>query len=433
MAGLSKSSTGWVINFYDGSKKRRYIRLVGCDKRESQAVLNHIDNLNYCRIIGKEPSRSEAIWLDGLSPVMKEKLYNAGLISNGSYCPLLGVWLDSYIKSRKDVSVETVKCYTKVSDNLIEYFGYNCLLSSITNQKAREFDYWLKETKGLSVNTVGRRIGISRQFFNAAIRKDYISSNPFLGISAQVRSNEKRKYFVTCEIIEKVISTAPDSQWRALIALSRYGGLRVPSEIKPLKWTDFCFEEGYFFVHSQKTKRYGSDNRKVPIFPELWQHLSEHYELTKNNEFVFPASFASTPNLRSPLIRLIKSNGLKVWPKLFHNLRSSRETELCMQYPIHKVAVWIGHSPQIALKHYTQITPDDYLSASGITIAPPNAQLKAQPNGAETNSKETNTENPNSHKSPKEKALCQNLHIGASECIKPLMGDTGLEPVTPCL
>src|SRR5205823_833180 len=69
-------------------------------------------------------------------------------------------------------------------------------------------------------------------------------------------------------------------------------------------------------------------------------------------------------NLRTQLQRIIRRAGLKPWPKLFHNLRASRETELMADHPIHVVCAWIGNSALIAKKHYLQVTDDDYTKAT---------------------------------------------------------------------
>ena len=53
------------------------------------------------------------------------------------------------------------------------------------------------------------------------------------------------------------------------------------------------------------------------------------------------------------------------WPKLFQNLRSTRETELTKQFPIHVVCKWLGNSTTIASKHYLQITEEHYQDAAG--------------------------------------------------------------------
>ena len=46
--------------------------------------------------------------------------------------------------------------------------------------------------------------------------------------------------------------------------------------------------------------------------------------------------------------------GIKPWGKTFQNLRSSRETELVEDFPVHVVTEWLGNSPDVARKHYLQ-------------------------------------------------------------------------------
>ena len=49
------------------------------------------------------------------------------------------------------------------------------------------------------------------------------------------------------------------------------------------------------------------------------------------------------------------------------NLRSSVETELVRQgFDLDTVSKWLGNSPDVARKHYLQITPDDIAKASAM-------------------------------------------------------------------
>jgi hypothetical protein len=51
------------------------------------------------------------------------------------------------------------------------------------------------------------------------------------------------------------------------------------------------------------------------------------------------------------------------WPRLFHNLRGSLETDLFEKFPAHVVVAWLGNSERIALKHYLKVT-DNHLAAA---------------------------------------------------------------------
>ena len=68
-------------------------------------------------------------------------------------------------------------------------------------------------------------------------------------------------------------------------------------------------------------------------------------------------------NLRTRLSKIIRRAGLVPWPKLFQNLRSTRETELVERFPMHVVTAWLGNSPEIARKHYLQTTEQHYMKA----------------------------------------------------------------------
>ena len=69
-------------------------------------------------------------------------------------------------------------------------------------------------------------------------------------------------------------------------------------------------------------------------------------------------------NLRTQLKRIIRRAGLEPWPKPFHNLRASRETELAQSFPLHVVCAWIGNTERIAAKHYLQVTEDYFALAA---------------------------------------------------------------------
>jgi hypothetical protein len=65
------------------------------------------------------------------------------------------------------------------------------------------------------------------------------------------------------------------------------------------------------------------------------------------------------------MLRILKRAKIRSWPKLFQNLRSSRETELMAVYPAHVVCAWLGNTPKVAMKHYLQVTDEDYRRAAG--------------------------------------------------------------------
>jgi hypothetical protein len=109
----------------------------------------------------------------------------------------------------------------------------------------------------------------------------------------------------------------------------------------------------------------GGESRIVPLFPELLPHLREAFERAEPGaEYVIPRYRHTNQNLRTQLCRIIKKAGLAPWPKLFQNLRSTRQTEPAESWPMHKVCAWIGNSQAVAMEHYLQVTDDDYRRAA---------------------------------------------------------------------
>ena len=119
--------------------------------------------------------------------------------------------------------------------------------------------------------TISKFVKRAKQFFDYATDKGMIEKNPFRKLKSGGEQNSENQAFIDRPTIEKVIDQAPDSEWKAIVALCRFGGLRCPSEIHALKWTDFDWHSDRFRVTSDKTKRYNKGFRIVPIFPEWFR------------------------------------------------------------------------------------------------------------------------------------------------------------------
>jgi len=150
-----------------------------------------------------------------------------------------------------------------------------------------------------------------------------------------------------------------------LFALGRYGGLRCPSEHLSLRWGDVDWEHDRITVRSPKTEHHaGGESRVIPLFPELRPFLEECFDLAEpGTKYVITRYRDTNANLRTQLLRIIQRAGLQRWPKLFQNLRSTRQTELAEDFPTHVVCRWIGNSQPLAAKHYLQLTDDHFEKA----------------------------------------------------------------------
>ena len=239
-------------------------------------------------------------------------------------------------------------------------------VNQITTQDADEFRAWLKTDQQLAQATIARRIKAARTIFTKGQRWGMNATNPFTGVKGGQQANDARKHPITAEEVSKLMDACPDAQWRLIIALARCGGVRVPSEILPLRWADVHWgngtdDAGSIRITSPKTEHHhGGGTRLIPLFPELYQPLLDCFELAQPGEEFIIRRQGKSKNFAAPLKKIIQHAGLKAWPRLFNNMRSSRISELLKQkdpeYDLAQVAEWAGNSPETIAKHYLQST-----------------------------------------------------------------------------
>jgi len=409
--------------------KRKTVRLGKMTMRQATAFKVKLEQLVGKSITGAvddEVSR----WLKDLDSVMYGRLVAVGLAAprvadvaaaDAAAVVRLGSFLDGYIAGRTDVKPRSITNLRAARNKLVEFFGEGRALGSVTTSDAKRWIIWLKENYATA--TVGRAIKFAKQFFQEAVDDEVLGKTPFVRkIKAPDQANESRKFFVTREVAYKVLDSCPDAETRLLFALSRFGGLRCPSEHLGLTWADVDWERSRFRVRSPKTEHHErKGERWVPIFPELRPYLEEVFDMAPvGTVYVITGYRDAEKNFRTRFMRIIHRAGLTPWPKLFHNLRASRETELAAEYPLHVVCAWIGNSKLIAQKHYLQVTDADCERAAQTrpgSAAHNPAQYTAEkgrngmttiPTGAAAGSHNRNPVNPLQPISPKSNP-CQEL------------------------
>lgn len=319
-----------------------------------------IRDLEQAVLVGDSPQEENRRWVTSLQGPLRDRLAVVGLVA-----PLprltLSKFIDGYIAKRGDVKPATATVYLRARRHLVNFFKAERLISNIKPNDAQDWRRHLIERK-LADNTVRRTCGIARQFFHDAVAIGAIEANPFVGLPSSVRRNNERVFYVTQAMSAAVLEACPDAEWRLIFALARFGGLRCPSELLGMKWSDVDWANERFTVHSPKTEHHESgESRVVPIFPELLPYLRESFELAAVGAVhLVPRATRRGVNINPQMHRIIDRAGVKPWPKLFINLRSSCESDLLRIHPFHAVCAWLGHGPEIAAGHYAQVTEIDF-------------------------------------------------------------------------
>ena len=409
MASISKQkgSDKLRIRFYDGDV-RKEVSLVTGDRKKAEVIANMVDRIIEQRKTGGV-DRLLTNWLKDIPDDLRERLARAGLIEEQEVVTIENLF-ERYREFKGGVTDSTLIVWGHAERNLITYFGQGRRIADITESDALRFKDWLPKqppeerpagkthkkkstvekakeagrvtfgrcgVKGtLSPVTVAKRVSICKQVFTYGKRRGWIEGNPFEYLETEKPVNPERQYFVTPEMARKILEACPNSRWRSIFVLARFIGIRIPSELVGLKWSDIVWSDsenqiGRICITDQKRKRHeGKGTRFSPLWREAEKELRALFDEAKEGEeYIFPGMKA-TDNLRQTMEKIVFRAGVELYPKLFHNLRASRETEY------HRAGInpttysrWIGNSPVIAVKHYVQYRDEDFQAGVNAFLA----------------------------------------------------------------
>ncbi|WP_202921558.1 tyrosine-type recombinase/integrase [Anatilimnocola aggregata] len=430
MASLATDKNGnKTIQFKAANRRRKTIRLGPVPLAMAKSVKFRVEILAAAAITGHAIDDGTARWLNEIDGILRDKLVAVGLVAERE-AVTVGELLDLYDKARPDVKRATKIVYGHTMRCLREFLGNSKPLRDVTPADAEAWRIWLEQNQKLSLSTARRRAGIAKQFFRWAVRKRLVEESPFADLKSGDQVNDSKDYFITRADAQKVLDACNSDEWQMIFALSRFGGLRCPSEHLGLRWGDIDWARNRITVHSPKTEHHaGGASRVIPLFPELRVLLERMFDqAAPGTEFVITKSREPGVNWRTTLLKIIARAGLKPWPKLFANLRATRATELAGQFPGHVAAEWLGHSTLIAQKHYWQTTDTDFEKAAATPLDSA-LQNPVQP-GCDNPGLSTPARASRSAEASKNKedfAPSRTLaHLGKT----PLMGGGGLEPTT---
>jgi len=437
----TKNGKTYRIRLSEGEHPDRpRIGLGKCTKRQAQTAKRNIESLIRANTSGDSMEQSTADWLANVPDTLRNKLEALSLAKPRVRIevPTVAALADEFIAARADVKESTRIGYRQVKVDLVEFFKADRSVDTITPADAKKFKIHLGTKRGLAVGTVNRRCRRAKQFFAFAVDSRYLSESPFAKVKAGQSVNSDNLAFIDQETTERLIEAAPDVQWRLIIALARYAGLRIPSELLPLKWSDVLWDQKKIHITSPKTEHQGKPERIIPLFPDLETILSEAYELAEPGDtYIITRYRDTTQNLRTTFNRIIRNAGLTPWPRLFQNLRSSRITELDERTTAKAMNLWFGNTEAVRRAHYLQVTEDDYRRA--VEPAPKDAPDKRGQKRGLNRGQSRSAANRNDKRSEGRQAMGPrktSTHRGpskdgASHCGKRRMARVGLEPTRP--
>ena len=364
MAQLTKQNlngkTRYRIVYRNLSYDRRWLRLSpGTTKATGEQIARNLTELESAMLANVQPSAQSIAWISGIGGDLRKRLQPT----------MFGVWVpvresrsvrelfDEFKAFKKPtVKASTLSAIVHAANTTMKFYKPNETVSHIDLESAQEFRSAMIDV--YSEATCAKVIKVCRRVWTFAVDRHYTTHNPFLEVRTGNQANPERLEYVGADTIETCIAAA-SPRIGLILTLARFGGLRSPSEVAEMNWDDIDWDNKRVTVRSPKTIRQGKPSRVIPLFSELASNLTR---FDRTNGLIVPDA---KRNNSQELKRLLTKLDIPKWKRLFQNLRASCETDLIKAgHPAHVVAYWMGHTPTVAMKHYLQVTDDDYRKAT---------------------------------------------------------------------
>lgn len=314
----------------------------------------------------------------------RKKLEKAQLIKE-SEITTLGKYSDLFLERLVlDKKPNTMDNYRSSFQNMTKYFDKDRQPETVTREEALDYKSWLRTNGrtdgkgGYSADSVKKKLEHVKLLFDEMRKSGFITSNPFDGILQKRNADKKdeRKRYIPEEYVLRALEYAPTLEWKLIICLWRYCGLRR-NEPLLLKVEDIHFDRRRMFLYASKT----NEVREIPIFPSVYKSLEMVYlNAQPGQKFLIMNACSKkyrntdrmcgmkNANLETIFDKICKKAGLLPISMPGNNLRASAEKDMLTgakpEYEYLKgrydlVVDILGHSVEIARKHYSRTKDSD--------------------------------------------------------------------------
>lgn len=367
MATLSKKGKGtFEIQFKDAGGIRKTVYLGRkYTERTATDLKGIVEKLLVCQANSADLDKRATVWLETASQEIQCKLAGVGLIVVPERKTLKELW-DAFLECKsKHVKESTMTLYVQVQNRFLNFFKATETLDVLNKERMADWKRQLQsELAGPSVASYLKQ---AKSCLTWAVKQGWIEKSPLDGIGRGSFTNRKKDRMIAMSEYHRLLDACPCKDWRCTIALARIGGLRAPSEVVRLRWSDVNWEHGCFFVRSSKTEHHeGKANRTVPLFPELKDELEGLFfdPASEKKEYVINRFRRSGQNLGTLFDDIVARAGLSEIQRPFDNMRMTRSNEVLREFGPELESKWIGHSRRVMAEHYFADTAADYAKAS---------------------------------------------------------------------
>jgi integrase len=273
----------------------------------------------------------------------------------------LSAWSRRFFECCGALDDETTAMYAMTFTRLLECLG-DVELGDVTEADVRRFRTYMEALRkpngnALASPTIQRHFRDARRIWNIAMEERLCRWNPFTSRAAKEATAAHKvgaafTRYVPLSELAMLLAACPNESWRLVFQVARLAGLRR-NEIERLEWGNIDLQARTITVEGDfedGASREGTKKRRrvVPVVPELYEVLANHPSRTGLLVDV------PTDNFERAARGIVTASGVEFYGKPLHALRAAFENDMMDRHPIQDVAEWLGHSVEVAMRHYRQ-------------------------------------------------------------------------------
>jgi integrase/recombinase XerC len=181
-----------------------------------------------------------------------------------------------HLRYQKAYSPLTLKAYARDLRELTSFLEdeFETVLSDLTREHLRSWLVFLTQEKMLKPSSVARKLASARSFFQYALRKGLMRTDPSLGLKPPKAQVALPKIVKEQELLDLLASERFPDGWegtrdRLILEMFYQTGMRR-AELIGLKWPDVFYSESQIRVIGKRNKE-----RRIPLMPHLIRELKE--------------------------------------------------------------------------------------------------------------------------------------------------------------
>jgi len=209
--------------------------------------------------------------------------------------------------------------------------------------------------RDVTKKTINYELRVLGTFFRWAIKENYLFLNPAETVERFRVPKKSLPKFMTTEELRRFFS-ACDSWERRVFSIMLLSGMRR-GELEHLEWEDVRVDLGLILIRAKEDWQPKTNERVIPISPELHQILTDHYDKRRSDRWVV-ANRNGNPetHLLEKLKKVCRRARVTPAATTLHALRHSFGAHLRMAgVPLASIADLMGHADLATTQVYAKV------------------------------------------------------------------------------